>query len=408
MNRVDNSNKRFPYRAVSGGVVAMFLAFGVGRFAYTPLLPLMQEQAGLALDMAGYLASMMYLGYLTGSIAVTKTISSLGSFTILRFGLAMLVIGTWSMSAGDAFLYWAVVMFCIGVSSAAIFLSALSLVLRVFLEYGAGWLTAFLYTGIGAAIVLIGLSVPEIGLAFGWQGAWNFVALTAVVGGSLCLLLLTPCSRSQKKIPSDESAWTVPGAKRSAFYLITAYFLHGFAYTIGGTFMVAMLADFSGLQGDAHLGWVLVGAMVIPSCIIWPLFASRAGEVKTTAFLLALLAMSNVIVILWPPPFGILVAAGVFGSSFLVIPGLVLGRLGKLAGNKKDEVTGLATIIFGVAMVLGPSFGGLIAKLTGSFDWSLTMASVALLLASVFAMLAERATKIHRAETGQTCFDICG
>ena len=58
---------RFPYRAVWGGIAAMFLAFGVGRFAYTPLLPLMREQTGLSLDLAGYLASLMYLGYLAGS-----------------------------------------------------------------------------------------------------------------------------------------------------------------------------------------------------------------------------------------------------------------------------------------------------------------------------------------------------
>ncbi len=393
-----NTKIKFPFRTVSGGVVAMFLAFGVGRFAYTPLLPLMQEQAGLGLDMAGYLASMMYLGYLTGSIIVTKTLPRFGAIRILRFGLILLALGTWSMSAGDLFLYWAVVMFGVGVSSAAIFLAALSLVLGVFLEYGAVWLIAFLYSGIGAAIVLIGFSVPKIGLAIGWQGAWTFVALTAVMGGSLCLMLLSPCRRRYEKVSSDETAWAATAAKSAAFYLITAYFLHGFAYTIGGTFMVAMLANFSGIQGHAQMGWILVGAMVIPSCVIWPLIASRAGEIKTTAFLLALLAVSNIIVVCWQTPVGVLIAAGVFGSSFLVIPGLVLGSLGRLAGSRKDEVSGFATIMFGIAMVLGPSVGGLIAKLTGSFDWSLIMACVALFLASGIALMAERATKRRRTE----------
>lgn len=403
MDRVTDAKENFPFRAVSGGVVAMFLAFGVGRFAYTPLLPLMQEQAGLAVDMAGYLASMMYLGYLVGSIVTTKTLSKFGAFSLLCFGLIVLVFGSWAMSIGDIFIHWALVMFCIGVSSAAIFLSTLSLVLKVFLDYGAGWLTAFLYTGIGVAIVLIGLTVPEISLSFGWQGAWGFVALTALVGGIVCLWLLTPFSRNQQSGPSSEAAWVVPGAKRAASFLIAAYFLSGFSCTIAGTFMVAILADFPGLQGHAYIGWILVGAMVIPSCIVWPLVASRVGEVKTTALLLAILALSNLIVVVWQSPGGVLLAAGVFGSSFLAIPGLVLGKLGQLAGNKKDKVTGVATIIYGLSMVFGPSVGGLVAKLTGSFDGSLAMASLFLFFASGIAILADRATTISKIKTVQLC-----
>lgn len=407
MNNKKTREKVFPLRAVSGGILAMFLAFGVGRFAYTPLLPLMQEQAGLALDQAGYLASMMYLGYLAGSFGVTKTLARCGAMQTLAFGLLLLVAGTWLMAVGDAFPFWSVVMFVIGVSSAAIFLSALSLVLGVFLEYGAGWLTALLYTGIGAAIVLLGLAVPEIGANTGWRGAWRFASLAAAVGGGGCFFLLASGRRQNHKIRMSETEWDVPGAKRSAVWLIIGYVLHGFGYTIGGTFMVAMLAALPGFAGHAHLGWVLVGAMVIPSCVVWPLIASRFGEVRITAVLLSLLAVSNLIAVLWPSPTGILVAAGGFGSSFLAIPGLVLGRLGRLAGDKKDEVTGFATILFGIAMVLGPSIGGVLARISGNFDWALGMASAALFIASATTVMADRATKKHGTEPVRACPEGC-
>ena len=320
MIKETDSQNRFPYRAVWGGIAAMFLAFGVGRFAYTPLLPLMREQTGLSLDLAGYLASLMYLGYMAGSVATTRALARFGAFTLLRAGLSMLVLGTWAMSAWNGFPFWAIVMFSLGASSAVIFLSALSLVLGVFLNYGAGWLTALLYAGIGAAIVLLGLVVPEIGAASGWQGAWRFVSCTALVGGGLCHVLLAPYRRTQKTTGHGEPAWVIPGAKRAALWLIIAYALLGFSYTIGGTFMVAMLADLPGLHDQAHLGWVLVGAAVIPSCIIWPLVAARIGEVKTTAILLALLGLANMSIVVWSSPLGVLVAAGLFGLSFLAIP----------------------------------------------------------------------------------------
>ena len=397
----NDSKKAFPFRAVSGGMIAMFLAFGVGRFAYTPMLPLMQQQAGLEVDMAGYLASTMYFGYMVGSAVIMKILSRLGAFSILRFGLILLIFGIWTMSIGDIFIHWVIVMFCIGIASAAIFLSTLSIVLGIFIEYGASWLTASLYIGIGVAIVLIGLAVPEIGTTMGWQGSWDFVALTALVAGVGCLWLLTPYNNGHKKNQSDTAPWPVPKAKWAASLLIAAYSLHGFACAIGGTFMVAMLAEFPALQGHAHMGWVLVGAMVIPSCIFWPLVASRRGEVTTTACLLVLLALANGIIILWQSPAGVLLAAAIFGSSFLAVPGLVLGRLGQLAGSKKDKVTGIATIIYGISMIIGPAIGGMLAKQTGSFDWSLTMASVALLFGAVIAVMAEQTTNSYRGVPAQ-------
>ncbi len=369
----------------------MFLAFGVGRFAYTPLLPLMQKEAGLAVDMAGYLASMMYLGYLSGSIIVTRTLFRTGARRMLSLGLILLVLASAAMMGGDFFIYWAMVMFAIGFSSAMIFLATLSLVLGIFLDYGAGWLTALLYSGIGAGIVLVGLVVPEIAKFSGWQGGWCFVALVSLLAGLGCSLLLRPYGLNKQPEQSTAAAWSEDGAKRAAVFLIGAYFLLGFAYTIGGTFMVSMLSEFNSLQNQAHIGWILVGAMVIPSCIIWPFVASHLGEVKTVTILLTLLALANLIIVAWPSQVGILLAAAVFGSSFLAIPGLVLGRLGKLAGGQKDKVIGLATILFGIAMVLGPSVGGLIAKQTGNFNRSLIMASIALLLAAGISMLAEPA-----------------
>jgi len=389
MQEVIELNKKFPLRAVAGGILAMFLAFGIGRFAYTPLLPLMQKQTGLAVDMAGYLASMMYLGYLCGSVVVTKSLAKFGAIKMLRSGLILLVLASAAMASGSTFSYWALVMFGIGFSSAMIFLATLSLILGVFLDYGAGWLTASLYAGIGLAIVIIGLAVPVIGKISGWQGAWYLVALMALCGGLLCQLFLGPYGHTRQQGQASAPAWPLPGAKRAASFLIGAYFLHGFSYTIGGTFMVSMLSEFPGLQGHAHIGWILVGAMVIPSCLVWPIISSRLGEARTVTFLLALLALANIIVVTWQSQTGILVAAAVFGNSFLTIPGLVLSRLGRLAGGAKDQVIGLATILFGIAMVLGPSIGGIIAKQTGSFDRSLIMASIALLIAATVSSLAE-------------------
>ena len=53
--------------AVSG-LAALAVAMGIGRFAFTPILPMMQADHGISVAQGGWLASANYLGYLAGSL----------------------------------------------------------------------------------------------------------------------------------------------------------------------------------------------------------------------------------------------------------------------------------------------------------------------------------------------------
>ena len=55
-----------PWQVITGGVCGLVLTIGLARFAYTPLLPAMQAQAGLGIDAGGWLATINYLGYMSG------------------------------------------------------------------------------------------------------------------------------------------------------------------------------------------------------------------------------------------------------------------------------------------------------------------------------------------------------
>ena len=60
--------------AVWTGLIGLAVAMGIGRFAFTPLLPLMQHDAGVSLVQGGWLATANYAGYLIGaSICISST-----------------------------------------------------------------------------------------------------------------------------------------------------------------------------------------------------------------------------------------------------------------------------------------------------------------------------------------------
>ncbi|MGZ5893701.1 MAG: YbfB/YjiJ family MFS transporter, partial [Caldimonas sp.] len=60
-----------PLRIALAGLAALAVAMGVGRFAFTPILPMMLRDGGFDLPRASWLASTNYLGYLVGALLCT-------------------------------------------------------------------------------------------------------------------------------------------------------------------------------------------------------------------------------------------------------------------------------------------------------------------------------------------------
>ena len=77
---------------------------GIGRFAFTPMLPLMQHAYAMPLQQGSWLASANYVGYLLGALLCVAL--DLRPGAAARFGLAVVAFTTLAMGLTESFAAW--------------------------------------------------------------------------------------------------------------------------------------------------------------------------------------------------------------------------------------------------------------------------------------------------------------
>src|SRR4029077_14196894 len=98
------------------GLAALAVALGIGRFAFPPILPMMQEDFGLSVAEAGWLASANYVGYLVGALSAVGM--RVRSPAAIRAGLVVIGLSTFAMGVEHQFTLSVVLRALAGIASA--------------------------------------------------------------------------------------------------------------------------------------------------------------------------------------------------------------------------------------------------------------------------------------------------
>ena len=101
------NEQRERIKVLSAGIFSLILVLGVARFSYTPLLPLMQQQAGLGIAEAGWLAAINYAGYLSGALVASLISDLVLKDRLYRIGLVLAILSTAVMGMTTDVAVWA-------------------------------------------------------------------------------------------------------------------------------------------------------------------------------------------------------------------------------------------------------------------------------------------------------------
>lgn len=364
------------FRSLARGACVLLIAMGLGRFAFTALLPPMQADLGFADADAGLMASLNLAGYLLGVIWAGRTAPARRP-ALFRIALGLAVASLAAMAAPIGLLGWDAVRLIAGLTSGLLFVLATGFVIERGAAAGPSG-AALHFAGVGTGIAVSGLvaaAVPD------WRWGWLGLAGLAVALAVPALgLARTPATRTAVPV-AGRLRWNV------AFTLLTvAYALEGLGYIVDGTFLVAILRRLPETAPFAPWAWVIAGLAAVPSPLVWSRLAHRFGAWPVFAAACLVQAV-GIVLPLFGTPAAALVSAVCFGFTFIGITGLAIGLAARLQPGAAGAATALITVGYGIGQVIGPWAAGLAATRVAGFALPLAAAATVVLVAAGLAAI---------------------
>lgn len=366
-------------RYLIGGIFALVIAMGIGRFSYTVILPYMQETFEFSRATAGYLATSNYLGYLVGAWVAGRLPIGNKRILFLQITLVISILTTAFMGFTNVIIIWYLLRFISGVVSAFIFVVITSLILDQLANSSHMHLSGLFYSGVGIGIALSAVIVSPIQAVFHWNGTWIVLALFSIVLFVLIVLFIKPITPSKQLVESQIISQKTPPQSWMK-WLIIAYSLEGLGYIVTGTFIVSIAQESTSFHGDAAFVWFVVGVAAIPSCIVWSKLAQRYGYVKILLISMLLQAIGIVLPALATNSMTLYASAFIFGATFMGITTVCTTLARKLTPVNSHQMIGYLTAGYALGQMIGPSIAGTLASYTNSYQYALVGASLVVML----------------------------
>lgn len=334
--------------AVAMGLAGLASAMGVGRFAFTPMLPLMQAAGVLDLPQGAWLAAVNYLGYLVGALACV--VFPPPPLQATRWGLVAVAVLTLAMGLPGGFVAWLLLRFGAGVASACVVVGVSAWVLTTLAALGRSSLAGVVFAGVGTGIAVAGL----VGLAAALAGLAP--APTWLLLGSASALVAAGVWRA---LPARSEAGAPSAGVRSAlgaagWRLVVCYGLFGFGYIVPATFLPAqarvLVAD------PALFGWVwpAFGLAAALSTLAASALFREAPPRRLWAVSQAVMAAGLLVAALWPSLAGLLVCAVCVGGTFMVMTMAAMQEARRLAATGAPRLIAAMTAAFAAGQLIGP------------------------------------------------------
>lgn len=360
------------------------VAMGLGRFAYSILLPAMRTDLGWSYAQAGWMNTANAGGYLAGALMAPLLVGRFGAARAFRGGLALLVpvLAAPVWFHGDAaLLLWRALA---GMAGGVVYVAGGLLAIGLAGEGMAGVrVVGLFYSGSGIGLVVAGAVLPPLLAARGdggWLAGWLVVGLLALPCAALAAVAALRAERPMAARPLPLRLG--PALARSP-WMIAGYLLFGMGSIGYMTFIYAAITAGGGWTRGMTF-WVLLGSASVAAPWVWSGLLGRMRSGR--AFMLVLSVAGTGTILPWMSDGlpAIILSALCFGGSFFMSVSVTSLHI-KRAYSSETGVAAVSafTLAFGIGQLLGPPLNGTLADHGVSLAASLLVSTALIVLGAL-------------------------
>ena len=345
------------WAVVGAAAITLAVAMGIGRFAFTPLLPLMMRDGQLDEAGGATLAAANYLGYLVGALTAGRLAAR--PLGLVRACLLLIALLTAAVGLGQGLLFWRGLRFGAGVCSAWALVGISSWSLSLLAQRGQAVLGGLVFSGVGAGILLAGLMA--------WLAADLSARLLWLALGAAALLLALAVQTLLRQVagptpaipPATADAHQPEAAAASrlppgSWPLVICYGSFGFGYILPATFLPAMARSLLDDPRSFGLVWPVFGLAAMLSTVLSMRWITAWRALRAWSVCQFAMAAGVALPLLSRSGWAIALAALLVGSTFVLATVIAMQQARALAPLQPARLLGRMTAAFALGQIAGP------------------------------------------------------
>jgi MFS family permease len=331
---------------------------GIGRFAFTPMLPLMIQSGQLDVAGGGWIAAANYAGYLLGAMTASRT--GWSAARLVAAGLLLTAVLTAAMALPGPPALWIGLRLAAGVSSAWAFVGTSVWCLGALARLERSSWSSGLYAGVGAGIALAGLfCLASAAAGVSAPKLWLALAVLALVLGVPVAMVLRKVGIARAVVAPTATAKPQPNTTG----LVVCYGVLGFGYILPATFLPVLARSVVADPRLFGLAWPVFGLTAALSTLMAGWWMRRASRLQVWAVSHLLMGIGVLLPSLWLSGLTVALSALLVGGTFMVVTMAGVQEIRARASGDSTALVGRMTAAFALGQIAGPVVSSLLLHL---------------------------------------------
>ncbi|MGR6090098.1 YbfB/YjiJ family MFS transporter [Brevibacterium sp. CSND-B09] len=342
------------------GALGLSVAMGMGRFFYTPALPLMVAALHWGSAPGAWIATLNYVGYFIGTLVIAQGWVEPNRF-VYRLSLIVSTLGLATVALTPNLIWQGGIRTIAGIASGLIFVCVTQRIPANSRKPRDGGVS---YGGVGFGILVSGAIVLAAGSFADWRQLWLICAAVSAIFSIIAWTWPIPTRVSQNITaeavdptetntddPAEAATPFEANRRRAMAILSTGYFFQGGGYIIIGTYLVVLAGPVFGATAAAST-WLIAGIATAASPLTWSAVAARIGTVKALTVCYCLQVFGALLAVFGSSPIVLIIAAALFGFTFI---GVVMMTIGVGTQMGVANASAKLTSWYSIGQIVGPA-----------------------------------------------------